>query len=227
MKDKTVEFQNVDKKLSGKQILSDVNLTVASGEVIGIVGANGSGKTTLLRLATGLMYADGGAVFIAGQQVRPGLVGRLPLGVGALIENPAFLPQLSGYKNLSLLAEIRGEIDGRVVSETMTRVGLDPNSRKAVRTYSLGMKQRLGIAQAIMENPKVLVFDEPTNGLDTEGREMFSEIIREQATKGTAVMLVSHHQVEIDQFCDCVYKISESRLMQLPTSDSSIDSHRI
>jgi ABC-2 type transport system ATP-binding protein len=204
-----LQFEDVDKRLGKKQVLSQINLEVYTGEVIGIVGSNGSGKTTLLRLVTGLMYPDRGSVRVNGKRIQPGLVGELPERIGALIENPAFLPNFSGLQNLKMLAEIRGKID------TIRKVGLDPTMKKPVRTYSLGMRQRLGIAQAIMEEPDILLLDEPTNGLDVDGVEMFSHIIEELTARGTAILMVSHQKEEIDRFCDRVFQINQGKLTLL------------
>ena len=208
----TILFQNVSKKLGNNQVLSDVSLSVQAGEVIGIVGANGSGKTTMLRLAAGLMYPDKGEVWISEKKVYPGLVGNLPVGVGALIEAPVFLPQYSGKRNLTMLAGIQGKITKNEVEETMKYVGLDPHSKKAVRAYSLGMRQRLGIAQAIMEKPKVLLLDEPTNGLDQDGVQLFAHILEEQKKSGVATLIVSHIQEEINRLCDKVFALQDGQL---------------
>jgi ABC-2 type transport system ATP-binding protein len=210
-----IEFRNVSKKLGGKQVVSGVELTVGAGEVIGIVGANGSGKTTLLRMVTGLIYADQGEVRVGDKQVRPGLMGHLPVSVGALIESPSFLPNFSGLRNLTLLADIREKVKAPQVRETMARVGLDPDNKKGVKSYSLGMRQRLGIAQAVMESPEVLVFDEPTSGLDQDGVKMFENMLQEQVQRGVAVIMVSHVQEEINRFCDRVFMIREGRLEPL------------
>lgn len=207
-----LEFHNVSKVLGKRKVLDNINVTIAGGEVVGIVGANGSGKTTLLRMVTGMMYPDQGEVKVEGKKVQPGMLGELPISIGALIEHPAFLPQFSGLKNLSFLAGIRNQIDISKIRETITRVGLDPDNRKGVKTYSLGMRQRLGIAQAIMEEPRVLLFDEPTNGLDQEGVKIFGNILEEQTMRGAAIILVSHVQEEINLFCDKVYMIQNGRL---------------
>lgn len=207
-----VEFTKVSKKLGNKQVLNDINLTVASGEVVGSVGPNGCGKTTLLRLVTGLIYPDRGEVRVSGRAVRLGLIGELPASVGALIESPAFLPQLSGLKNLTILADIQQKINEQAVREAIKRVGLDPDNRKPVKSYSLGMRQRLGIAQAIMEKPNILLFDEPTNGLDQEGKILFSGIMKEQVEQGAAVMMVSHNKEEINRYCDRVFMIQNGTL---------------
>lgn len=212
MHNEILVLENVCKKLGGKEILDQINLSVSKGEVIGIIGSNGSGKTTLLRLVTGLFYPDQGEVRVAGKPVRPGLLGDLPVMIGALIESPSFLPYLSGLNNLRLLASIRNEINEQTVRETIKRVGLDPDYRKPVRTYSLGMRQRLGIAQAIMESPVLYLFDEPTNGLDEQGVEMFSHILTERTRREASVILVSHSKEEINRFCDRVYQIESGRL---------------
>lgn len=207
-----VEFRDVSIKLGKKKVLNKINLAIAPGEVIGIVGANGSGKTTFLRLVAGLIYPDKGGVLVAGQNVRPGLIGKLSVNVGALIESPSFLPHFSGFKNLSLLASIRGLIDKQDICNIMERVGLDPNNKKSVKTYSLGMRQRLGIAQAIMEKPSVLLLDEPTNGLDQDGVNLFSGLIQEQIQRGVAVLIVSHQKEEIDRLADRVFMIQDGSI---------------
>ncbi|WP_289141320.1 ABC transporter ATP-binding protein [uncultured Brevibacillus sp.] len=209
-----IEFHQVSKKLGRRSILEHINLSVHAGEVVGIVGTNGSGKTTLLRLVTGLVYPDHGEVFVGGNKISPGLLGVLPTSVGAVIESPSFLPQYSGLKNLSLLADIRGKISLDTVKSTMKKLDLDPSNKKAVQTYSLGMRQRLAIAQAIMENPDILLFDEPTNGLDEHGVHIFSTIMQEQVQRGSAIMIVSHHKDEITRYCDRVFGLEERTLKQ-------------
>ncbi|MGG1657818.1 ABC transporter ATP-binding protein [Brevibacillus sp. NRS-1366] len=209
-----IEFHQVFKKLGKKSILEDINLSVHAGEVVGIVGTNGSGKTTLLRLVTGLVYPDQGDVFVGGNKIHPGLLGVLPTSVGAVIESPSFLPQYSGLKNLTLLADIRGKTSLHTVISTMKKMGLDPSNKKAVQTYSLGMRQRLAIAQAIMENPDILLFDEPTNGLDEQGVNIFSSIMQEQVQRGTAIIIVSHNNDEITRYCDRVFGLENCTLKQ-------------
>lgn len=209
----TLELTQLSKKLGGREVLKQVDLIVQPGEVVGIVGSNGSGKTTLLRLVTGLIYPDRGVIRVKGKRVRPGLLGDLPLSVGALIETPSFLPQFSGFQNLTMLASIQQKIDKTDVYQVMKQVGLDPENRKPVRTYSLGMRQRLGIAQAVMEDPCLLLFDEPTNALDDHGVETFSSLLQELIEKGASVLLVSHVKGEIQRFCDRVFQIEEGKLL--------------
>lgn len=207
-----VKLVNVSKKLGNQQILQNVNLLVSPGEVVGIVGSNGSGKTTLLRLITGLLYSDTGEVVVHGKKVSPGMLGDLPTSIGVLIETPGFLPSFSGYRNLKMLAGIRDEVNSEQIRKTLEQVGLDPENKKPVRTYSLGMRQRLGIAQAIMESPALLLFDEPTNALDKQGVEMFSCIVQERIRKNASVILVSHVKEEIDRFCNRVYRIENGQV---------------
>lgn len=210
-----LKLNNVCKSFKGFQILHKVSLTVNQGEVIGIVGSNGSGKTTLLRIIMGLMYPDQGMVSVGGHEVVPGLLGNLPDRVGALIENPMFLPQFSGFQNLWLLASIRGELQKSDIEDIMRKVGLDPSNKRNVSKYSLGMRQRLGIAQAIMESPNLVLFDEPTNALDTEGVKRFNGIVREMVDEGTSFIVVSHRHEDITSLCDKVYKIDNGNLIPL------------
>lgn len=212
MTNKILSLSNVGKKFHDEIILKDVNLEINRGEVIGIVGKNGSGKTTLLRIILGLNYANEGEVIVGEKKVTPGILGDLPVNVGALIETPKFLPQFSGLKNLSMLALIKDVISEKDIRNVIRRVGLNPESKIPVSKYSLGMRQRLGIAQAIMENPELILFDEPTNALDTTGVETFSEIVKELSNKGTSFIIVSHRKEEIDMLCDKVYKIENSTL---------------
>lgn len=210
-----IELSNVYKTLGRKPVLQGIDMQVHAGEVVGIVGPNGSGKTSLLRLVTGLLYPDRGEVWVAGKRVRPGLLGELPTSVGAIIETPAFLPQLSGFANLALLASIRGMITKEHIRHVMSQVGLDPNSRKRVGSYSLGMRQRLGIAQAVMENPDCLVLDEPTSSLDSDGVAAFDHLLTEQVTRGAAVLLVSHVAEDLSRFCDRVLALQSGQLSTL------------
>lgn len=208
-----LRLEGVTKSFKGTVVLDDIDLTVNKGEVVGIIGSNGSGKTTLLRIIMGLTYPDKGNVIVGQNKVLPGLLGNLPDKVGALIEHPQFLPQFTGFQNLSFLAAIRGEIGSSDIAAVMQRVGLDPNNKKTVNKYSLGMKQRLGIAQAVMENPSLVLFDEPTNGLDEEGVDRFSSIVKSMVSKGAAFVIVSHRKEDITNLCSRVYKIENGKLL--------------
>ncbi len=208
-------LKNISKNFGSKKILEDLDLNINEGEVVGIVGSNGSGKTTLLKIIMGLIYPNEGEVIVNGDKVLPGFLGNLPTKIGALIENPTFLPQFSGIKNLSMLASIRNEINDMEIQDVMKKVGLDPVSTMVVNKYSLGMRQRLGIAQAIMENPKLVLFDEPTNGLDSDGIELFSKIIKDMKNEGCSFIIVSHRIDEINNLCDRVYKIESRKLINM------------
>ncbi|MCJ7841737.1 ATP-binding cassette domain-containing protein [Lederbergia sp. NSJ-179] len=211
--EKRIVFHQVDKRIGEQSILKDVTFDVRVGEVVGIIGANGSGKTTILRLAAGLSYPSAGDIIINEKRVQPGLVGNLPGGIGVLIESPTFLDNLTGFDNLYYLSKIRKQINKDDIYQTLKQVGLDPNNKKKVKAYSLGMKQRLGIAQAIMERPDIILFDEPTNALDREGISLFGNIIDECKKRGTSFLFVSHSMEDIQNYCDRVFKIENQTVV--------------
>ena len=207
-----LRFENISKNINRTEILKNINFEVERGEVVGIIGKNGSGKTTLLKLASGLSYPTKGEIYFFDKKLDPGFVGRLPQNIGVLIETPSFISNLSGFDNLYYLSKIRNIISKDDITEIIEKVGLDSNNKNPFKTYSLGMKQRLGIAQAIMENPDLILFDEPTNALDDTGVEIFANIISEYKQKGKSFILVSHNMDEIKLFCDKVYKIDNYTL---------------
>ena len=212
-----IEFKNVTKKISNNVILKNVNLSIYKGETVGIVGANGSGKTTILRLAAGLSYTTTGEIYIFGEKLIPGFAGNLAKDTAVLIEAPHFLPYWSGYDNLFYLSQIKNCIDGQDIENIMKKVGLDPKNKKKVRGYSLGMRQRLGLAQAFMEKPSLILLDEPTNGLDKEGVQLFSALTEEAKKNNSSIIFVSHNDHEIRQFCDRVLKIENHILFEEET----------
>ena len=207
-----LRFENISKNINRTEILKNINFEVERGEVVGIIGKNGSGKTTLLKLVSGLSYPTKGEIYFFDKKLEPGFVGRLPQNIGVLIETPSFISNLSGFDNLYYLSKIRNIISKDDITEMIEKVGLDSNNKNPFKTYSLGMKQRLGIAQAIMENPDLILFDEPTNALDYTGVEIFANIISEYKQKGKSFILVSHNMDEIKLFCDKVYKIDNYTL---------------
>jgi len=166
----------------------------------------------LLRIIMGLIYPNQGEVIVDGNKVLPGFLGSLPTSVGALIENPIFLPQFTAYTNLSMLASIRNVINKEEIKSVIKLVGLDIDSKKTVGKYSLGMRQRLGIAQAIMEKPALILFDEPTNGLDSNGVAIFSNIVKSMKNTGSSFIIVSHRKEDINELCDSVYNIENGML---------------
>ncbi|WP_027701294.1 ABC transporter ATP-binding protein [Metaclostridioides mangenotii] len=213
-------LKNISKKYKNNTIFENVNLNINRGKIIGIIGTNGSGKTTLLNLIAGLNYPTSGSIKINNRKIEPGLVGNLPTSIGILIETPKFLEDFSGLDNLLYLANIKNIIGEKEILDTLNKVGLNTNNKKPVKTYSLGMKQRLGIAQAIMEEPELLLFDEPTNALDKEGVLIFESIMRELKRNKKTVILISHNMLEIENFCDYIYKIENKTIVEVENSKS-------
>ncbi len=205
-----IEIKNLSKSIKGNLVLDNISCRLDAGKVYGIYGRNGSGKTMLMRCILGLIFADSGFVKIDGCVVGRDL--DFPESVGAIIENPAFFPYATGYENLKMLADIRKQISGSGVCQAMRRAGLDDRDRRTVSKYSLGMKQRLAIAQAVMESPKLLVLDEPTNALDEQGVSMFRDIIREEKKRGALVILASHNKEDIELLADVRIHMSNGRI---------------
>lgn len=207
-----IELKNVSKKFKKETILSNCSVSFEKGKTHGIVGENGSGKTVLLKLICGLLYPDDGAVFVSGKQIGKDV--DFPDDVGVIIETPGFLPHQSGFNNLNYLASLRHRIDSEGVEKAITFVGLDPKDKKHVGKYSLGMKQRLGIAQAIMENPSILILDEPMNGLDRSGVESIRQLLQNLKSEGRTILLASHLQDDIDLLCDTVHLVDNGTLVR-------------
>lgn len=203
-------LSGVSLTMKGKQILKDVTLEVARGSIVGFRGSNGSGKTMLLRLVAGLVAPTEGSVVVNGVQRAPG--GRMPVSMGVLIGSFGLWEDLMGRENLRLLAALTCKDRARVneaVDGALRRVGLDPGDARPLRKYSLGMRQRLGIAQAIMEAPDLILLDEPTNALDGEGRERMHRIVLEEQRRGATVLIVSHDQRELDELCCEQYRVCD------------------
>jgi len=208
-----IELKNVSKKFKKETILTNCSVTFEKGKTHGIVGENGSGKTVILKLICGLLYPDNGAVYVSGKQIGKDV--DFPDDVGVIIETPGFLPHQSGFNNLNYLASLRHRIDSAGVEKAITFVGLDPKDKKHVGKYSLGMKQRLGIAQAIMENPSILILDEPMNGLDKSGVESIRQLLQNLKSEGRTIILASHLQDDIDLLCDTVHLVENSTLVSV------------
>lgn len=204
-----LELKNVIKTFKRKRILHGVSLEADKGMIIGSSGANGSGKTTILRLLAGLVYPDSGKVFVGNQQLQ---VGDIPQSVGVLLETPVFINNRTAIDNLMLLANIRGAIKQSDIEKWLLRFGLEEDKNLKVKTYSLGMNQRLGLIQAMMEKPEVLLLDEPTNALDDYYKTIFYDTLLEAKANGTTAVIVSHDQIELAKLCDRVYRIEEGRL---------------
>ena len=191
-------------------ILDDVNIQLTGGKIYGLKGPNWSGKTMLMRLLCGLIRPTSGEVWIDGKKLGKDM--DFPESVGLLIENPAFLPNYTGYKNLELLAQIRGKIGTEQICQSLLEVGLDPHDPRKYRKYSLGMKQRLGIAAAIMEKPDLLIVDEPTNALDDSGVEQICTILRRERERGALVVIACHDSLLLETLSDEIYKIYEGKV---------------
>lgn len=202
-----IEVRHVSKAFGKEQVLKDVNLTIPAGKIFGVVGNNGSGKTVLMKCICGFMRPDRGQIIVNGRQV--GRDCDFPDRLGVIIETPGFLPGISGYQNLKILASLKARIGRKEILEILEKVGLDPHMKKPVAKYSLGMRQRLGIAQAIMENPDVLILDEPFNGLDRAGVGQMRELIKELRIQGKAVLLASHNAQDIEELCDDVHEMED------------------
>lgn len=201
--------ENVYKSFGKETVLTDVNLSIPPGSIVGVVGNNGSGKTVLMKCICGFLRPDRGSVTVNG--VRVGKDRDFPDSLGIIIETPGFIPNMSGYRNLKTLAALRGLIGKKEILEVLERVGLSKSAKKAVSKYSLGMRQRLGIAQAIMEDPAVLILDEPFNGLDKSTVEDMRGLLLGLRGSGKAIMLASHNAQDIVELCDSVYEMDVHR----------------
>ncbi len=206
-----VEVLNAVKKFKETVALNNVTVRFETGKIHGIIGRNGSGKTVLFKCICGFMQLTSGSILVDGRPVRPGTAQE----IGIIIEEPGFIGSLSGYQNLKLLASIRRKISDAEIRQALERVGLDPNLKKRVSKYSLGMKQRLGIAQAIMEKPKLLILDEPMNGLDKQGVLEIRRVLKELNGEGATIILSSHYAEDIETLCDSVYEMDGGGLTQI------------
>ena len=200
-----VDIKNVTKQYGANKVLKDVSMTCETGKIYGLIGRNGSGKTVLLKCVCGLVIPTSGEVSVWGQSVGKDV--DFPENIGFIIESPGFLLQESGLSNLKHLASIRGKIGIDEIRESMNTVGLDPDLKLHVGKYSMGMRQRLGIAQTIMEKPKLLVLDEPMNGLDNQGVEHIRSLLLALKESGVTILLASHFKDDIAYLCDEVYQM--------------------
>lgn len=206
-----IKLDNIEKSIKGNQVLNQVSFEFESGKIYGIYGRNGSGKTMLMRTILGLIHSDHGSVTIDGKIIGKDI--DFPESVGAMIENPGFFPYATGYENLKMLADIKGKIDENDIREAIQKVGLDDQEKRVVAKYSMGMKQRLAIAQAIMEKPDLLVLDEPTNALDQEGVDVFRKIIQSEAKRGTLIIISSHNKEDIDILSDIKIRMESGKIV--------------
>ena len=208
-----IRVENVTKRIGKSVVLNDVSLVAHAGRVTGFKGVNGSGKTMLMRVIAGLVKPTSGEVVVEGRSLEKH--GILPQSLGLLIENPAFLDPYTGFANLQMLAALRGRIGDGEVRAGLAMVGLDPDDKRSYRKYSLGMKQRLGIAAAVMERPEVVLLDEPTNALDESGLDMLRMVVNAQRERGATVVLASHDVVFLQLLADDIYEFEAGRVRRL------------
>lgn len=207
-----IQLQNVTKRIKENTVLDNVSYTFKSGFVYGLYGQNGSGKTMLLRAISGLINLDSGSIFIDGEKLHDKI--EFPPETGIVIENMELLPECSAKRNLQMLAKIKNIADEKDISFSLERVGLDHDSDKKVKKFSLGMKQRLNIAQAIFENQKIILLDEPTNALDEDAVQLIYKIIREEKSRGATIIVATHHKEDLKEVCDVILKIAEGKIVE-------------
>ena len=208
--DDIIRVEGVSKDFKGARVLNNVNVSFEQGKIHGIIGRNGSGKTVLIKTICGFIHPDQGRVVVDGKVI--GKEVDFPQNIGAIIEAPGFLPTVSAYKNLEYLASLRGVIGKDEIRKAISLVGLDPDDKKHVGKYSLGMKQRLGLAQAIMENPDILILDEPMNGLDNTGVSEMRKLLLQFKADGKTIIIVSHNSEDISMLCDTVHEMDRGIL---------------
>lgn len=203
--------ENINKKIRKNVILSDISMTLQSGRVYGFTGRNGSGKTMLFRALSGLIKIDSGEIRLDGKVLSKDFAVLPSLGI--VLENAGLYPEFTGYENLLALAKLNNKVGPEEIKKAITRVGLDPADKRTFRKYSLGMKQRIVIAQAIMEHPDVIMLDEPTNGLDEHGVEEIRKLIQEEKERGALILLASHNKEDIRLLADEVFHLESGRLV--------------
>ncbi|QBJ74259.1 multidrug ABC transporter ATP-binding protein [Clostridium chauvoei] len=213
MNDNVIEIVNYTKIFKGTTVLKNINLNIIRGKCYRIVGRNGSGKTLILKSICGFIKPTSGYVMVNGLKI--GFDVDFPDDVGALIEQPGFLPNYNAFDNLKFLAKIRNKIGNEEIEKILKFVELYPIDNKLVKEYSLGMKQRLGIAQAIMEDPEILILDEPFNGLDKEGVKNLKEKLIELKEKGKTILMTSHIYQDIEELSDYIYEVDNGVLIKL------------
>ena len=208
-----ISVNHVTKKFKEATVLRDINVEFNKGEIHGLIGRNGSGKTMLMKCICGLVPITSGTIIINQKQIGKDI--QIPDNIGAIIETPGFLPSYSGYHNLLFLSKIKGIISRDQIKQSIRKVGLNPEDKKPVGKYSLGMRQRLGLAQAIMENPELLILDEPMNGLDKEGVSDMRTLLLELKRQGKTIILASHSAEDIDVLCDGVSEMEHGKLHKI------------
>lgn len=208
-----IQFINVSKSFRGEPLFHDVNLSIYAGEVVGLIGRNGCGKSVLFKLMAGIYRPDSGEIFVRGEKL--GETADFPENMGLMVDSPGFIDVCTGFQNLQYLASIRGKIDDEAITAAMELVGLNPANKTHVKNYSLGMKQKLAIAQAIMEDQDILLLDEPFNALDEEIHEKILTLITQLRDEGKTILLTSHNSDDIDAVCSRKYQIKNHCISEI------------
>ena len=208
-----ITVKDVSLKIKKEMILKDINAEFTDGKIHGIIGRNGSGKTMLMKCICGFIKPTEGEITVSGKRI--GTDCDFPESIGVIIETPEFIPHYSGFKNLKLLADIRHKITDDDIRRSMELVGLDPKLKKSVKKYSLGMRQRLGLAQAVMENPDLLILDEPMNDLDKDGVGDMRRYLLNLKEQGKTILIASHSAEDIDVLCDTVVEMDKGRMERI------------
>ena len=207
-----IEVKNVSLSIKENKILNNINVSFERGKIHGLIGRNGSGITMLMKCICGFVKCTSGEIIVNGERVGKDV--DFPSNTGIIIETPSFIPYYSGYKNLKMLAELNGKTKKEDVIASIESVGLDPKMKRSVKKYSLGMRQRLGFAQAIMDNPDILILDEPMNGLDVDGVDDIRKCLMELRNQGKTILIASHYAEDIEILCDTVHEIKKGYLTE-------------
>lgn len=205
-----VRLEDYCKSFKSAEVLKNINLTLESGKVIGLKGKNGSGKTMLMRAISGLILPTSGKVYINDKELGRQI--SFPPSIGILIENPSFISNYTGFKNLKILASIQNRISDDEIRDAIRKVGLDPDDKRTFKKYSLGMKQRLGIAAAIMERPDIVILDEPINALDEAGAGLIKGLLEELKANGSLIIIACHDTEELNYLSDEIYEIYDGEI---------------
>lgn len=208
-----IKIVNYCKKIRKKVILEDINMELSGGKVYGLKGKNGSGKTMLMRAVCGLILPTSGYVSIDGKIIGWDI--SFPPSVGVMIENPSFIDGYTGFRNLKLIASINNRINDERIKETLAQVGLEWDDKRTYHKYSLGMKQRLGIAAAVMEKPRIVILDEPVNALDEFGAEMVRDILAKLKEDGSVIIIACHDTEELKYLSDEIFTVSEGKIVNI------------
>ncbi|HWK23222.1 MAG TPA: ATP-binding cassette domain-containing protein [Ureibacillus sp.] len=209
-----IELENVSKSFKGGVLFDSINLTIKKGGIYGFIGPNGSGKTVLFKMICGFIFPDEGRIIVNNQEIGNSK-NRFPKDIGIILERPGYIASKTGFENLKDLSLIKNRISDSTIKKSMEIIGLDPNSKQKVKNFSLGMKQKLAISQAIMENPEILIMDEPFNALDEYSVNITRKLLKSLKAEGKTILLTSHNNDDINSLCDYVFRINNNKIEQI------------